>query len=319
VVDDPRRVFSGLAAGAAFGLAVLCKSIFVLSAFAFLAVWFWDRLGPKRIQKAAMIGPALGGVAPIAVWWMIQTWGQGDVAAGAANTFGVYQYHLLFGIQSFWGSLGRWWSDYPFSHGVSLAAVIWAVPRVFSKRYDPASMALFLAAVFFGLWWLFFTPGRLPRYYWVGNWAMAWFTAPLWAACFRKAWNAGGVSKRIAAWLGIALLSVTPLQWTWKQGREIGANEEMREDTAVASLIGSLPPETPIAVTFGPLRETLHFFTGRKLPLVSSETDPLERYAVVAGLGTGRVPVSGCQCIVGRYVLWSRQPLASLIGGAGGP
>lgn len=318
-VDNPRCVFAGLAAGVAFGVAVLCKTVFVLSAFAFLAAWFWDRLGPKRISKSALAYPALGAMAPIAVWWMVQSFGQGDVAEGAASTLGVYQYHLLFGIRSFLGSLGRWWYDYPLSHWVTLAALIWAVPVVFSRRYDPASMALFLTAVFFGLWWLFFTPGRLPRYYWVGNWAMAWFTAPLWTICLRQVWRADGLVKRVAALLGVALLSVTPLQWTWNQGREICVNEEMREDAAVAALAGSLPPETSMAVTFGPLRETLHFFTGRTWPLTSSQPDPLEHHEVVAGLGTDPVFVSGYRCVVGRYVIRSRQPLAPLFGKESAP
>lgn len=312
-VEKPGDIRVGLLAGLAFGLAVLCKSIFVMSAFAFVAVWFWDRMGPRRIPLSAMFFPAVGVAGCIAAWWGVQTLGQGDVAQGAGDTVGVYQYHLLFGIQSVPESFLRWWNDYPFSHWVSLVALFWVVPIVFGRRYEPASMALFLTAAFFGLWWIFFTPGRLPRYYWMGNWAMAWFTAPLWVACLCEVWRGERMVVRAVAVLGLVLLAVTPVQWVWNQGREVFCSAEMREDTALAALAARVPRETVIAVTFAPLRETLDFYTGRRLPVVSGQPDPLVQYPVVAGLLGDRTATSGYRIVVGRYAIWSREPLPSLV------
>ena len=142
---------------------------------------------------------------------------------------------------------------------------------MFHRRHDPAGAALFLTAAFFGFWWLFFTPGQLPRYYWIGNFTLALFTAPLLSEAIRGLGRGPYLRCGLAAGACVVLL-VPPLQWTANQGREVYTSEEMRHDITLAQWVRTLPEGTPIVTDFPPLRETLLFYTGRMVMVDSEPT-----------------------------------------------
>ncbi len=304
---------AAFAAGAALGMAVLCKTIFLLGGFALLAVLVWDALGPRKIGWRAMFFPALGGLMMLGGWSLTQHLAQGAAASTAQDTLGIYRHYLLFGLEPVWGNLCVWLADYPLAHVVSLAALLLVAPPVFSRRYDPAAMTLVLMAAFFGLWWLFFTPGQLPRYYWVGNLVMALFAAPLLAACLREARRTGNWRQRGMACAGALLILASPLHWLSNQGREALLNTEMRDDAALARAVTELPPDTRVAVTFPPLRPTLLFYTGRAVEVLPQNAIPPAEYHCVIRLKTPAfldVPPPGTRAM-GRYTMELRPKVPS--------
>ena len=139
----------GLLAGLLFAAAVLAKTILILSAFAFLTTWIYDQFNHRRLRWPHLFSVALGGVLLMGIWWIYQHGAQGNVSGNAASTLGIYQHYLLFGVGAVAGNLRSSLLAYPLTHLALLLALIWILPQIFAKRYDPAILVLFLTACFF--------------------------------------------------------------------------------------------------------------------------------------------------------------------------
>jgi 4-amino-4-deoxy-L-arabinose transferase-like glycosyltransferase len=257
-------------AGVCFALAVLSKTILILSAFAFAGAWLFDLLTGRRIRLRHVLLPAAGFLVPMLAWQGCQWLAGGPTGEG--GTFAIYQHYLLFGIGSFFDGLHYSLWEFPMQHVIFTLAFIMAVPVLFHDRYDPPGIVLFLTALFFVYWWHFFTPGQLPRYLWWSHLTATTFSGALFIRAVRTpvCGHQTGAIRRFAAPVAAALIIATPIYWTALQAREVYTNDEMRDGLELAAWIDSLPPDSDIAVTQSATRGELIFLTGRNPSAVDS-------------------------------------------------
>mgnify|MGYP003810374121 CR=1 FL=1 len=292
---QPGKYWLGLPAGILFGLAILCKAILVLAAFPALGVWAFDRLSHKRLGWITVVLPVIGAAGMVGGWLGIVRW-FGSSSGTTGGTWGLYQHYLLFGLAPAWHEFQKTLMMYPLTHLVLLAAILSILTIPFFLRYDPPTVFLMLCAGFFAYWWLFFTPGQLPRYLWY---------------CYVTAGICLGISLRLflaqGRWLTLrvitAVVLVLPfLSWTGHQAKEVYTNKEMRAETALAQYISGLPAHAKIATTFPPLCNSLLFLTGR----IVDAGDPQNALLATYDLVIHREPVSSISSPeerIGPYIL----------------
>ncbi len=262
----PGRIVPGLVAGACFGLAVLCKSIVVLAGFAFLGVLCFEVALGRRVRWLEWLTPAIGGVAIIAAWWAVQVLLRHDVTGAAGGTLAEYQHNLMFGVRCLARTIPALFRE-PFTWLVALAGLTAATATFSERRYDRSLAALFMIAVFYLYWWLFFTPGHIPRYFWFSQSVGGLFAGvAVW-----KAWCAigrVGIVKQIllgvlvvlvAAPLGVRFVGVIGTVWT---------ADEMGADYEVASEVRDLPQSAIVRTVDKPLEWTLNLLARRQVEVV---------------------------------------------------
>jgi hypothetical protein len=265
---EPRASGWLVLAGACFGLSVLCKSIMVLTVFAFLGAYAYDAVTFRRTRWSHFLIPGLCCFFVIAAWWVFQTLFQYDVVTEAGGTLGMYQHNLMFGYRSA-GRAIEWMLKEPLALLGILCGMAIAVPILFHKRYDPPLVVLFLTAAFFAFWWIFFTPGQIPRY--------VWFSYAIGAVLAGAAgWNAlrDAFSGR-RAWLrraiGVALAVIVFLPAVERASREVTeifTIDEMHDDRELALLIQDLPRSAHVSTTYWPLARTLNFLACRNVEVI---------------------------------------------------
>ena len=250
-----------LGAGILWGLALLCKTIIILAFWAFLAAWLHDRLTLRRIRFRYLLVPAISAGLVLLVWWSVQSlYGDGNAAA---STLGMYQHYLLFGFAST-GRAARWLLNRPMETGAAAAGMLFAVPRIFHKRQDPALAVLFFMAVLFTFWWLFFTTGQIPRYLWYSLAAAAWFAAWLMSALMRyTVRNRKRTAMAAAAVCGVLVIATPYLGGIMDQARRVYLHDELADERALAAYVDTVPKDAVIATDFWPVTRLVNFFNDR--------------------------------------------------------
>jgi len=279
-IQGPKPGRDGFLAGVLFGLMVLCKSIAVLSAFAFLGAAIYDALSYRRIKWAHLTAPALGGILAIGLWWLIKALAQQDVQAAAAGTLSEYRHNLMFGLRCARQGLG-WMLREPFTVAGLTCAMVWVLPLIFAKRYDPPSVVLFFMALFYAYWWLFFTPGHIPRYMWFTYAIAGLFAGAMAWSALRLALHRGtGLGMRLVCAAGVLLVVGPAVARTAETAGYVRTCDEMRDDYAVAQFVAGLPPETPVATTYWPLERTVNFVAHRAITSIDAIPGQFEPRAV---------------------------------------
>lgn len=286
----PGRAVPGIAAGLCFGLAVLCKSIMVLSAFAFLGVLCFEMAVWRRMRVAEWIMPACGGVAVIVAWWTAQTLWHHDVTGAAGGTLAEYQHNLLFGIRCLAHTVPALLRQ-PFVWlaallGLGAAAGVFLWPGALSVRgrcgegteyrYARSVAILFMVAVFYVYWWLFFTPGHILRYLWFSEAIGGLFAgAAAWKAV--AAIPRVGVPSRVCLFL-LAVLAMVPLGLGLAgTAKTVWMVDEMQDEYAVTSVVRDLPVPAVVCTNDKAMAWMLNLLARR-------------RAAVVEPIGSGGVP-----------------------------
>lgn len=261
--------------GVAFGLAVLCKTIVVLSVFPLLGVWIYDRLTFKRILWHHAALPALGGVAVIGAWWMVQALSQHDVADAASGTVGVYGQYLMFGIRSVPHAVAMLARE-PFTLVGLALALVWVAPLIFARRYDPPLMGLFLIGVFYVYWWVFFTPGTIPRYLWFSYAIAGAFAGVMVWEALTLVFARRSASLSQLALIGVSCLVLIPVGGRVSdEAKRVYLLDEMASDRAVADYVRALPDDAEISTTWWPLAGALNFLADRSVTIVERVPDSL--------------------------------------------
>lgn len=312
-IDCARPALWSTAAGAAFGCMLLCKFIFVIAAFPFLGVFMQDWLGPRRIRWRHLFYPALGAALVMGAWLLFQRLYGGSALDSGGATVGLYRTLLLFGVRPAWGNIQRTILARPWMHAAIACGVVWGVRSLFRRgRPDPTLLVLSLWAGLIFYWWIFFTPGQLPRYLWPAYAVLAVFTGALAMRLLRSA-----ASRKHAPWkrLGAAgacvLLTLPSLLWTSEQAREVYRNTEMLDDLAIATLVAQAPPTAHIATDFFPLRVSLFYFLERRVTVETDHALLLQESDIIIGIegqgaGAWTPPEGWTRRNVGRYVVLER-------------
>ena len=310
-IAAPREHISAVCAGVCFALAILTKTILVLSAFAFLGAWLYDALTYRRIRLRHIALPALGFLIVFAAWWCYRALAEQAAPGEIRHTLGWYQHNLLFGLTSVWKNT-KTLCEEPWALLAVAAGLLIVIPVILRRRYDPPCIVVFLLAAFFLYWWFFFTPGNKPRYLWLsyapaGLFAgvLIWFPLRLLGEPGRRP------AARLACLAMLGVFAVPAVGRTVQQAELVRAFDEMSDDWALAEYAKTLPPETKMATTFYPLERTLNFLARRNVPWIENLSRPLAPYDIVVVDGrtqgnmlAGRTPVR----VFGRYaVLKTRE------------
>ena len=274
----------GLAAGIAFGLAVLCKSILLLSAFAFLAALVYDRLTFRRICAAHVIAPAAGLVLTLGVWWAVQTFSRHEVAVAAGGMLGIYKHNLMLGVRSAPRNLLQVLL-HPLQTIPLMCFMLLCTNCLFRRRYDPPLIVLHFLAIFYAVWWVFFTPGTMPRYLWFSATIATISAAPyiaglakfLWAPVRPVHWRRGYYMRAISILVAFGLAAAAclpPALRLVREARVVYALDEMHDDYAVSAWAAELPPDVAIAATW-PVSGTLNFLANKPARVLETLADPI--------------------------------------------
>ena len=296
----------GAWAGIMFGLAVLCKSIIALSAFAFLGALVYDLMTYRRIRWTHIVPVALGAASAIGAWWCVQALSRHDVSGAAADTMGLYKHNLMFGLRSAPHAVG-WMLKEPAALAGLVCAGVFATPILFRRRYDPPSVVLFLVGVFYVYWWVFFTPGRIPRYVWYSYAIFGMYAGAMAAAFMQTMLYCGSNPFKRALALAVIALVLAPLPSRAVDSvRAIWTCDETHSDYAAARYVEGLPSDAAIGTTYWPLAGAVDFLARRRIEILDAVPEDIESGRVVIvdeqtqpELLEGRTP----QLTMGRYAV----------------
>lgn len=276
----------GLLTGLFLGLAVLCKTILILSAFPVAAVWLSTCLGVRRWRPALLWTPPLGVGAVVGAWWLVQSVFGDSGAASAGDTVGVYQHYLLFGLEPIARNLANF-LKHPYMKTVCVFLMLLMGAQAFRKTPSVITAALTTNAFFVLYWWICFTPGQLPRYTWP-----FYVVAGIFCGAF-VAGALGVASKnRRGAWVTAVVVALPFLLWTGGQLREVFTKDEMAAEYALAEYVRALPVDWRLATTYDPVAGTLDLLAGRAVSVVESAEDASDFKVVISRDGTQADPES---------------------------
>lgn len=287
-LNKPAFHWSGPAAGIAFGLAVLCKTILLLCVVPCAVVVLHDRLTFRMIRLRHVLWPAAGTAGALLTWTAIQSFSTATWAEPASGTLGLYRHYLLIGLRAAWRN-APYLLRHPYAHLVIFGCTAAAAMDLVRKRYDPALLLFVLTGGLFAFWWMFYTPGQHPRYLWY-SYVVSGACVGIAAARLgtQVAAMALPVRRRVFAGALVAVILGPSALWVARQAGEVWTNREMAADTALAAYVRQLPEGTRIATTFYPLRGTLSFLADRSVALVEAGPGSHEGYEVLIEKATPR-------------------------------
>lgn len=277
----PHRTGLLLLAGAFLGLCVLSKAFMLVSAFAFLGVWLYDRATFRRIDPRAIWLPGAGLIAVLAAWQLFVTLA-GPAASEQPSTILYYRHSLVFGIDAFLDSFGQWlrWSPTVL---VAVMALWHAAPLVFGTRYDPALAVVFLLAPLFAFWWLFFTPHHIERYLWYSGVIVAMFVPPLVTTCVQMARRVT-VAPMYRRWASVAAVLLIVYAYAPRfveKASYVYSNDQAADERALAAYVDGLPRSLTIATTYWPTERLINFTAQRPVDVISGERVENRQYDVL--------------------------------------
>lgn len=276
----PRPVPASLAAGVCFGLAVLTKAFMLVAACPFLGVFIFDRMHGKTIRWRPNLWTAAGLVATIMFWAAIES-AFGPPAAESPSMLVYYRHYLMFGLEE--SAAGwRWLLGQPVSFALGLAAFAIGGRALLRERYDPALLVLLLTALLFAFWWVFFTPGNIPRYMWYSA-AIAGMFAGVVLERMRAvlAERRLPVPQRAAATALIFALLATGFHRVAPEVEKVYGHDQMVGELEMANYVRSLPANTRIATTYWAAARSVTFFTGKPLDIVDDPECARAQYDVI--------------------------------------
>ena len=264
-----RPHFWSLVAGMAFGLAILCKTIVLLSAFAFLAVILLDWLTERRLRLPQILWPAVGVIGILGLWSIIQRLATQNVAPPAGDTLGLYQHYLMFGWHSPVNAFRRFLSE-PWRTLAILIALLFGLSTCAHPKRDPAQTLLVLLAIFYLFWWSFFTPCQIYRYSWWSYVIGGCFGGILCGSIFNALKQRIRFAVLANIIISVMLFLFPVLPDAVREITQIYCADETRDEYAVAQYLDTLPKSRRVLTTYYPLGMTLDFLTQRTIPTIET-------------------------------------------------
>lgn len=258
-------------AGVCFGLAALSKSILLITVCAFAVVWIFDQLGARKIRVSNVLMTAAG-VGIVFLAWSSYKWLYRDVAYQAPSMIVYYRHYLVFGTDSLLRG-AQWFLERPGTTFLAIVTLGSAGRLLLRKSLDPALMVLALTGVLFTFWWLFHTPGTIPRYLWFSFASVAIFSGSL-LEVFRNG-LAAIPSKGLRYAVAAVTLSVLTAPCLWRASEQLGlvyGADEMSSDRAAMQYLDDLPADATVATTFWPLERSAIFFSDRAIGIIENDS-----------------------------------------------
>ena len=305
---DKRPILCGTIAGAFFSGAILSKYFIILVLWGFIGCIVYDRLTFRRIYWRHVLPAAAGAVAVPALWWTVQGALNPGSAGGAWALVSMYRHNLLFGLRSMDAPL-RWLFDYPQATFVLLGALamMWLLPEVFRRKYDPPAVVVFLFVPFLTYWWVAFTPGNIPRYLWYALALGSMFTGVAALQFLEQARQAGASTRMrvLCAVVACGLLLPTARHTVW-EATCVLRRDDMRDDRALAEYVRALPKDSRVASSYWPVPRLLNFLADRHVHRVAATPEGRIGYDAViidkktqADVLDGSLPAE----VIGRYAI----------------
>ena len=297
--------FWGGVAGGAFGLAILCKTILILSAFAFLAVLIWDRITEKRLHLPHLLCPAFGVLGMLGIWAVIQHLATHEAVPPPRDTLGLYQHYLMFGWRSPLNALARFKAE-PFQTLFLMITLFYGLFPFVRQTRDPARILLVFMAYFYLFWWLFFTPCQIYRYSWWSYWIGGGLCGIMLGRLSDRLKFHGRVAWRTGMGLLMLFLCASIVPDAVRELRQIYSADENQDEYAVAAYLEHHAQNKKLLTTYYPLGMTLgylnqrHVETIKAVPaLIPSDTWILILVREQAALPAGHQPDE----VFGKYAL----------------
>ena len=254
-----------LVAGISLGLAILCKTILLMSAFAFLAVLLLDWFTERRLRLPLILWPAVGVITTLVFWVIIKHLVTLNTTPSAGDTLGLYQHYLMFGWHSPANAFRRFTAEYWQTLAIMTALLYGLIITARSKR-DPAQTLLVLLAVFYLFWWSFFTPCQIYRYSWWSYVIGGCFCGILYGNLFMVS------ISRLKPVCSIAVVLFL-LPFLPNAAHEISSvyhEDETKDEYAVAKYLDQVSPNQRVLTTYYPLGMTLGFLCQRTVPTIDA-------------------------------------------------
>ncbi|MBI5095086.1 MAG: glycosyltransferase family 39 protein [Candidatus Hydrogenedentes bacterium] len=280
-IGRPGFSWEGFLAGGCFAFMIFCKAFLFISLWAITAAWLYDRLAHRIIRWRHVVWPAVGALLTGSVVTLTLSFFPSPSQSTIAQIVGYYEHYLMFGFKSVPVTLA-WVCSRPIETLGAIAAMAAAVPVLFHRRYDPAAAALFFLAPLLAFWWIFFTPGNIPRYTFYSSTIGALFAGALvWNALRQARDSERSILWRCAAGGVALLLAVAAEERCRPEMRGVYFVDEARDDRELAAYVAALPRDTSVATTHWPLEKMMTLLADRYVPLISSVTPPPDAYSVV--------------------------------------
>lgn len=262
-LDTSKNAVLLILAGLCFGLAVLTKTFILIGAWAFVGVWLYDRLTYRRIGFRHMALPFGGLLLALGAWAGIEL-ALSRPGSGDESTLVYYRHSLMFGLDTLRSIQPQLFAQ-AFALIAAAITIAFIVPHVFRSRYDPALAVLLLLAALFAFWWLFFTPGRIPRYLWYSCAIAGIFAGPFlhFLSGQLRRRNVSGPGAVAAVCLVVVV--VTGLIRTVPQLHYVLFDDRTETERQLARYIQSLPEGTTIATTYWPAQRSVNFLANRHI------------------------------------------------------
>lgn len=270
----------GFATGLLWGCAVLAKSFMLLSAFPILAVWGLDRLTHMNISLKGVLLPAAGAIFVLGFWTGITTY-YSYLKTGDVSMIVYYRHYLMFGLEAA-GHGFSWFAQQPVYSAGMLFSVVWLLSRGIVQSPSPAVWVLFMTAVLYLFWWLFYTPATLSRYLWYTYAIAGMFMGPALIEVVSRLRKPDSPSRLRVALAVVALCMLYPAgARLLKLGDLIYVQDQAGDERALAAYVESLPAETRIGTAYYPAILSMDFMTGRNLDMVDVQTESDVEYDVI--------------------------------------
>jgi hypothetical protein len=194
---------------------------------------------------------------------------------------GYYEHYLMFGFVSVSKTLA-WIGSRPVESLGVVIAMILASRAVFYRRPDPPLAVLYFLAPLLAYWWIFFTPGNIPRYMFYTCAIGGTFVGTLlWTAIGAAKDSKRGIGLRCASAALVVVVVGAAAARSWPELKSVYAEDEMRDDRELAAYVAALPPDASIATTHWPLEKLMILLADRHVTLLDASTPPPEAFSVV--------------------------------------
>jgi Dolichyl-phosphate-mannose-protein mannosyltransferase len=289
-------------AGVFFALAVLAKMFMFIGAFALAAVYLADLVRERRIRWHQVVIPAGTMLVSVGIWWGVVA--RYTDSGGSMAVY--YRHYLMFGFDGFREGL-QWFSGQPLFVAAMLIALTGSVSAVSRANWSPPLLVLLMAGVLYGFWWLFFTPGTLPRYLWYTCAVLGVFASLPFTDAVQRLRSSP--RTRLVAAVVVTIIAVDAASRLYEQADLVYLNDQAADERGMVAYLEELPADTRIATTYWPAELSMNFMASRVVTVVPDwETGVRDYDVVILNRDYTSIPLlpDNSTTQIGRYVIVSR-------------